>query len=204
MNLAKLNKFNKSHNGYLVLGVIELALMSLLVNLAVTSDKLWQYGAVFVLLVASLKNFLRGFWLSETTSPGLLVRIIACITFVVILAGLLRLTHNGHTTEAFTGPGQLLPSVPLSPGRHIDITYGNVCSTPLTNSANFKCEPPKTGRRGFPFSEYEVTESSNMSETVVSHNNVAKTVNYAIAFFASLLASFGVLKLISRREVHAS
>ena len=62
MNLSALDTFRKTAPGYLVFGIIELALTYLFVSLAINSGSLWQWILTIILFVGSLQNFIKLIW----------------------------------------------------------------------------------------------------------------------------------------------
>ena len=59
MNLSALDKFHKTIPGYLVFGLVELALSYLFVSLAINSGSIWQWALGIVLIVGFVQNLVR-------------------------------------------------------------------------------------------------------------------------------------------------
>ncbi|HEY4161357.1 MAG TPA: hypothetical protein VGM08_04820 [Candidatus Saccharimonadales bacterium] len=59
MKLQTLDKFHKTRVGYLVLGLVELALAAVFANLAIPSGDWWEWLLALICLVGSLQNFGR-------------------------------------------------------------------------------------------------------------------------------------------------
>lgn len=59
MNLKQLDKFHQTRTGYIVFGLVELALSYLFFGLAVNSGSLWQWALVFVLFIGFSQNFAK-------------------------------------------------------------------------------------------------------------------------------------------------
>ena len=59
MNLKQLDKFHQTRIGYLIFGLVELALSYLFVSLAINSGSLWQWALMVILLIGTLQNFGR-------------------------------------------------------------------------------------------------------------------------------------------------
>jgi hypothetical protein len=59
MNLKKLDAFHQTRTGYIVFGLLELALAYLFFSLAVNSGSLWQWAVVIILGIGVLQNFGR-------------------------------------------------------------------------------------------------------------------------------------------------
>jgi len=58
--LQKLDKFHKTRLGYLVFGLVELALAAMFFNWALGSGVWWQWLLTAILLFGALQNFARG------------------------------------------------------------------------------------------------------------------------------------------------
>ena len=59
MNVQSLDKFHRTRAGYLVFGLVELALAYWLATLAINSGSLWQWALAFILLFGFLQNLAR-------------------------------------------------------------------------------------------------------------------------------------------------
>ena len=59
MNLKQLDKFHKTHIGYLVFGLVELGLAYWFVSLAINSGSLWEWALAIILLVGTLQNIVK-------------------------------------------------------------------------------------------------------------------------------------------------
>lgn len=60
--VQQLDKFHKTRSGYLVFGLVELALAYLFASLAVNSGSLWEWALALILLVGFLQNILKLIW----------------------------------------------------------------------------------------------------------------------------------------------
>jgi hypothetical protein len=59
MNLRAIDQFHKTRLGYLVFGLVELGLASLVSFKAIGTGSLWLWTLTFILLVGFLQNFGR-------------------------------------------------------------------------------------------------------------------------------------------------
>jgi len=65
MNLQQLDKFHKTRIGYLVFGLVELAMSYGFANWALGDGSLWWWAAAFILLFGALQNFAHTVWVRE-------------------------------------------------------------------------------------------------------------------------------------------
>jgi hypothetical protein len=59
VNLKKLDAFHKTKAGYLVFGLVELALAYLFFRLAANSGSLWEWALALLFFIGVLQNFGR-------------------------------------------------------------------------------------------------------------------------------------------------
>lgn len=59
MNLRAIDKFHKTRVGYLVFGLVELALSYVFANMAIPSGDWWQWLLALICLFGFLQNFGR-------------------------------------------------------------------------------------------------------------------------------------------------
>ena len=64
MNLQQFDKFHKTKTGYLVFGLVELALAYLFVSWAIDSGRILAYSLTIIFLVGGLQNLVKLVWRS--------------------------------------------------------------------------------------------------------------------------------------------
>lgn len=60
-SLQKLDEFHKTRTGFLVFGLVELALAYLFVSLAINSGSLWEWVLAIIFLFGGLQNLMKIF-----------------------------------------------------------------------------------------------------------------------------------------------
>jgi len=65
MNMQKLDEFHKTRPGYLVFGLIELAMAYGFADWALADGSIWWWIVSFLLLFGALQNLVHSVWASK-------------------------------------------------------------------------------------------------------------------------------------------